>query len=156
MFIGAVSTLQSQMATAKADVWAQTTMKAAAEAARLTQAANKAAERASKTAENASRAYMAARAARKRRGKALEMYDSTTRLTKSLKLKEAEVAHGDAEHVDSTSAAAISELKASKLRDDAYILFKEMVDKDEDLEHSVREKMMNKWREIFFDEANML
>ena len=52
--------------------------------------------------------------------------------------------------------SSISELKASKLRDDAYILFKQMVDKDEDLEHSVREKMMNKCREIFFDEANML
>ena len=131
-------------------------MKAAAEAACLTQAANKAVERTSKTVENALRAYMDAHTARKRRDKALEMYDSATRLTKSLKLKEAEVAHGDAEHVDSTTAPAISELKASKLRDDAYILFKEMVDKDEDLEHSVREKMMNNCREIFFDEANML
>ena len=81
LFIGAVSTLQSQMATAKADVWAQTAMKPAAEAAHLTEAANKAVDRASKTAENASRAYMAARAARKRRSMAMEMYASTARLT---------------------------------------------------------------------------
>ena len=114
LFIGVVSTLQSQMATAKADVWAQTAMNAAAEAARLTEAANKAADRASKIAENASRAYMAARAARKRRGKAMDMYDSAARLTKSLKLKEAEVARSDVDHVDLTTATAISELKASK------------------------------------------
>ena len=66
------------------------------------------------------------------------------------------MARSDADHVDLTTASAISELKASKQRDDAYLLFKEMVAKDEDLEPSVRDKMMNKCREIFFGEANML
>ena len=58
------------------------------------------------------------------------------------------MARSDAGHLDSTTTPAISELKASKLRDDAYILFKEMVNKYEDLEHSVRDKMMNKCREF--------
>ena len=131
-------------------------MKAAAEAAHLTQAANKAAERAAKTAENTSRAYMDARVARKRRGKALEMYDSAARLTKSLKLKEAGVARSDDEHVDLTTASSISKLEASNQRANAYQLFKEMVANDEDLEPSMRVKMMNKCREIFLGQVNML
>ena len=144
------------MATAKADLWAQTTMKVATEATRLTQAENKVAECTSKTAENASRAYMAARAARKRRVEAMEMYAFMAKLTKSLKLKEADVARSDAEHMDLTTASAISKLEASNQRADAYQFLKETVANDEDLEPSMRVKMMNKCREIFLGQVNML
>ena len=84
------------------------------------------------------------------------MYDSSAKLTKSLKLMEAGVAQSDDEHVDMTTASAISKLEASNQRADAYQLLKEMVANDEDLEPSMRVEMMNKCWEIFLGQVNML
>ena len=57
----------------------------------------------------------------------------------------------DAEHADLAAASAIFQLKSTVKTEDAFLLFKGNVDKDEDLDPNVREGMMKRSREHFFD-----
>ena len=152
--------MDSLMASAQANFWAIAAKTAVAEAARLHEAASKAADVAYDTAESSAVAHTAARVARKRKVKATKAYDSAVNLSKSLRLKEtvdqekADVAQSVANHSELATAAAISQLKSSMDRDDAFLLFKEMVDKEKDLEPFVHDQMMNKAREYFYGVAN--
>ena len=101
-------------------------------------------------------AHTAARVAKKRKLKATTAHHSAVNFAKSLRLKEAvdqekaDVARSIAEHADLATAAAISKLKSSMDRDDGFLLFKGMVDKEEDLDPSVRDEMLKKAREYFY------
>ena len=53
------------------------------------------------------------------------------------------MARSNDEHMDLTTASAISKLEAINQRGDAYQLFKEMVANNEDLEPSMQVNMMN-------------
>ena len=83
-------------------------------------------------------------------------HHSAVNFAKSLRLKEvvdqekADVARSLAQHADLATAAAISKLRSSMDRDDGFLLFKGMVDKEEDLDPSVRDEMLKKVREYFY------
>ena len=105
---------------------------------------------------------MATRVARKRKAKAIKAYQAAANLSQSLDLQEtidqekADVAQRDAEHADLAAASATFHLKSTMKTDDAFPLFKGMVDKDEDPDPKVRDRMMKRSREHFFafGEAN--
>ena len=107
-------------------------------------------------------ASKATHATRKRKSKAIKAYQSAANLSEYVHLQEAveqekvDVAQRDAEHADLATASPICQLKATMKTDDAFLLFKGMVDKDEDLDPKVRDRMMKRSREHFFasGEAN--
>ena len=95
------------------------------------------------TAERWAVADTAAHVAKKRKVKATKAYDSVVNLSKYLWLKEAvdqenaDVDQSVADHADLATVAAISNLESSMDKDDGFLLFKGMVDKEEDLDPSV-------------------
>lgn len=141
---------------ARSEVRAEADKNAAAEEARLYQLADKASDLAFETAQRSAVAYMATCAARKRKAKAIKAYEAAANLSRSLDLQEtvdqekADVAQRDAEHADLAAASAIFQLKSTVKTEDAFLLFKGNVDKDEDLDPNVRERMMKRSREHFF------
>ena len=60
------------------------------------------------------------------------------------------MAQRDAEHADLAATSAIFQLKSTMKTEDAFLLFKGMMDKDEDLDPNVRDRMMKRSREHFF------
>ena len=69
---------------------------------------------------------------------------------KIVEQEKVDVAQHDAEHADLATTSVICHLKATMKTDDAFILFKGMVEKDEDLDPKVRDMMMKMFREHFF------
>ena len=89
-------------------------------------------------------AYMAMHAARKRKSKAIKAYEAAANLSRSFDLREtvdqekADVAQQAAEHTDLAAASAIEKLRSTmKTTEDAFLLFKGNLDKDEDLDPNV-------------------
>ena len=147
---------------ARLEVRAEAAKNAAAEEAHWYQIADKASDLACETAQRSATAYMATRVARNRNSKAIKAYQAAANLSQSLDLQEtidqekADVAQRDAEHMDLAAASAIFQLKSTMKIEYAFLLFKGNVDKDEDLDPNVRERMMKRSREHFFafGEAN--
>ena len=128
---------------ARSEVRAEAAKNAAAKEARLYQIADKASDLACETAQRSAVAYMATHAARKIKAKAIKAYQAAANLSQSLDLQEtidqekADVAQRDAEHADLAVASAIFQLKSTMKTEDAFLLFKGNVDKDEDLDPNV-------------------